>query len=315
MTNPRDVSEWIAGGHAKRLVISVQPHCLYAFVYWWVLTGIFRPRQLHPALGRRRRDGRSACIRICRAKPGCGRCGVVAVDVGSGNRPRRGLRLAKKLGPRQAGPVPIPLSSRDGVSDMTVPGTLSFYIARQFTRWVTAMAHWASPDWYSMFDFIELLRHSTTEAGRHLRYRQRDCRASAALYRHAVLPFAVLVGGILCFWRLTRSSELIVARAAGISAWEFLAAPTACAFFLEPPVGSTRCRAAMFALMSRSGRLSEGGGGPLDLTGGQLWLAPGTCIYPTGRCHHPANGVLLWQTVDCVHDVSVFPRVWTAVVG
>ena len=44
-----------------------------------------------------------------------------------------------------------------------------------------------------------------------------------------ILPFAVLLGGILCFWRLTRSSELIVARAAGVSAWEFLAAPTLCA--------------------------------------------------------------------------------------
>ena len=44
-----------------------------------------------------------------------------------------------------------------------------------------------------------------------------------------ILPFAVLLGGILCFWRLTRSSELIVARAAGISAWEFLTAPTLCA--------------------------------------------------------------------------------------
>ena len=44
-----------------------------------------------------------------------------------------------------------------------------------------------------------------------------------------ILPFAVLLGGMLCFWRLTRSSELIVARAAGISAWEFLAAPTLCA--------------------------------------------------------------------------------------
>ena len=40
-----------------------------------------------------------------------------------------------------------------------------------------------------------------------------------------VLPFAILLGGMLCFWRLTRSSELVVARAAGVSAWEFLAAP------------------------------------------------------------------------------------------
>ena len=47
-----------------------------------------------------------------------------------------------------------------------------------------------------------------------------------------ILPFAVLLGGILCFWRLTRSSELIVARAAGVSAWEFLAAPMLCALLL-----------------------------------------------------------------------------------
>ena len=40
-----------------------------------------------------------------------------------------------------------------------------------------------------------------------------------------ILPFAVLLGGILAFWRLTRSSELVVARAAGVSAWRFLAAP------------------------------------------------------------------------------------------
>ncbi len=52
-----------------------------------------------------------------------------------------------------------------------------------------------------------------------------------------ILPFAVLLGGILCFWRLTRSSELIVARAAGISAWEFLTAPTCvpCCSASSPP--------------------------------------------------------------------------------
>ena len=35
-------------------------------------------------------------------------------------------------------------------------------------------------------------------------------------------PFAVLFGGMAAFWRLTRSSELVVARAAGVSAWQFL---------------------------------------------------------------------------------------------
>ncbi len=47
-----------------------------------------------------------------------------------------------------------------------------------------------------------------------------------------IMPFAVLLGGILAFWRLTRSSELVVARAAGISAWQFLAAPVLCAIAL-----------------------------------------------------------------------------------
>ena len=38
-----------------------------------------------------------------------------------------------------------------------------------------------------------------------------------------VLPVATLFGAILTFSRLTRSHELIVARAAGVSVWQFLA--------------------------------------------------------------------------------------------
>jgi lipopolysaccharide export system permease protein len=37
-----------------------------------------------------------------------------------------------------------------------------------------------------------------------------------------IMPFCVLFGGMYAFWRLTRSSELVVARAAGISVWQFL---------------------------------------------------------------------------------------------
>ena len=47
-----------------------------------------------------------------------------------------------------------------------------------------------------------------------------------------ILPFAVLLGGIFAFWRLSRSSELVVARAAGISAWQFLAMPVLLAMLL-----------------------------------------------------------------------------------
>jgi len=37
-----------------------------------------------------------------------------------------------------------------------------------------------------------------------------------------ILPFVVLFAGMFTFWRLTRSQELIIARAAGVSAWQFL---------------------------------------------------------------------------------------------
>jgi lipopolysaccharide export system permease protein len=36
------------------------------------------------------------------------------------------------------------------------------------------------------------------------------------------VPFTVLFGGMIAFWRLNRFHEFVVARAAGISAWEFL---------------------------------------------------------------------------------------------
>jgi len=39
---------------------------------------------------------------------------------------------------------------------------------------------------------------------------------------HMVMPFAVMIGAMVAFWRLTRTNELVVARAAGISVWEFL---------------------------------------------------------------------------------------------
>jgi lipopolysaccharide export system permease protein len=41
-------------------------------------------------------------------------------------------------------------------------------------------------------------------------------------FAELILPFAVLIGSILCLVNLSRKLELVVARAAGISAWQFL---------------------------------------------------------------------------------------------
>jgi len=40
-----------------------------------------------------------------------------------------------------------------------------------------------------------------------------------------LMPFALLIAAVFTFWRLTRTSELVVVRATGVSAWQFLFAP------------------------------------------------------------------------------------------
>lgn len=47
-----------------------------------------------------------------------------------------------------------------------------------------------------------------------------------------LLPFAVLLGGVFAFVRLSRSQELLAVRAAGVSAWNLLAPPLAVALAL-----------------------------------------------------------------------------------
>ena len=84
----------------------------------------------------------------------------------------------------------------------------------------------------SLFDFIELLRRSATKPDATFGLVTEIAGLRLPYVAMQILPFAVLLGGILAFWRLTRSCELIVARAAGVSAWQFLSASLACAILL-----------------------------------------------------------------------------------
>jgi len=47
-----------------------------------------------------------------------------------------------------------------------------------------------------------------------------------------IMPFCVLVGAMSCYLNLSRRLELVVARAAGMSAWQFIAPALAAAFLL-----------------------------------------------------------------------------------
>src|SRR3954463_1869459 len=157
---------------------------------------------------------------------------------------------------------------------MTAAFTLSVYIVRQFAASVTGMLL-ALSGLVAMFDFIELLRRSASHPEATIGLVSQIAALRLPYVAMQILPFAVLLGGILCFWRLTRSSELIVARASGVSAWEFLAAPTLCAF-LFGVLGTVAVSPVSSAMLAKAETMENAylrsGGGPLALNGGQLWL-------------------------------------------
>lgn len=157
---------------------------------------------------------------------------------------------------------------------MTPAITLSLYIARQFITAVLAMLA-ALTGLVALFDFIELLRRSSTHPEATFTVVGQIAAMRLPYMAMQVLPFAVLLGGMFCFWRLTRSSELIVARAAGVSAWEFLTAPVICALLLGgfATMAVSPISSVLFAQAeAMANTYLNTGGGPLNLADGQLWL-------------------------------------------
>jgi len=187
--------------------------------------------------------------------------------------------------------------------------TLSLYIVRQFSMAVMGMLLGLT-GFISMFDFIELLRRSASKPEATFGMVSEIAAFRLPFIAMQILPFAVLLGGIICFWRLTRSSELIVARAAGVSAWEFLLAPTLCAALfgaaataLVSPISS--------AMLAKAESLENvtlrTGGGPLALNGGQLWLRQSDrALAPRGVAIIHAQAVEVHGKSLTAQQVSVF---------
>ena len=192
---------------------------------------------------------------------------------------------------------------------MTPPITLSIYIARQFAGTAVGMLL-ALSGLVALFDFIELLRRSISRPEATFTLVAEIAALRLPYIAMQVLPFAVLLGGMLCFWRLTRSSELVVARAAGVSAWEFLAAPTLCALAFGDARHDRGEPVVVGDVRSRRGNgqcLSQVGGGPLALTGGQLWLRQSDhTLSPQGVAILHAHGVELHGKRLTASQVSVF---------
>src|SRR3974377_2292919 len=101
-------------------------------------------------------------------------------------------------------------------------GTLSRYFGWGFASAVIAVFG-GTLVLTALIDFLELMRRTGD-----LRDISAFFVAKVTIFRvpfitERVMPFAVLVGAMFCYLNLSRRLELVVARAAGISAWQFVA--------------------------------------------------------------------------------------------
>jgi lipopolysaccharide export system permease protein len=134
-----------------------------------------------------------------------------------------------------------------------VTGTLSRYFGMRFLSsvvgsfvGVVALA--------AMIDYVELMRRGADWPNA-----TAWILAKISLYRvpqltERIMPFAVLVGAMSCYLGLSRRLELVIARAAGVSAWQFVA-PAMIAAFLFGTVATTIYNPISATLHERSKRL------------------------------------------------------------
>jgi lipopolysaccharide export system permease protein len=180
--------------------------------------------------------------------------------------------------------------------------TLSLYIARRFT--VTALWIFAAVFvLVVVFDLVELMRandRATAGFG--------DLLGMALLHAPSVTitaaPFALLLAAMTAFAMLARSSELVVTRAAGVSAWRLIAPAVACAaafgvfsFAVYNPIASAF--ATRFEILEQ--RFFDHSASRLALSDQGLWLRQGGKSGQTVIRAKRAS-----STVERLWDVSIF---------
>jgi len=160
---------------------------------------------------------------------------------------------------------------------MLLAKTLSFYIARQFFTWFCGV-YGTMLSISFLLDYIELLRRGATKAGVTLGVLLEMAALKLPHTAQEVMPFAVLFGTMLAFWRLTRSNELIIARAAGQSVWQFLAPAVLVALFvglLAVAVFNPIAASMQATYEQLEGQFLRQTGDQMALSNSGLWLRQG----------------------------------------
>ncbi|MCP1335652.1 LPS export ABC transporter permease LptG [Futiania mangrovi] len=152
--------------------------------------------------------------------------------------------------------------------------TLSRYLAREFL--VAILAVFAlCIGLVFLADMVELLRRATRSPDVSFATVATMAALHTPMIAQKAFPFAVLLGAMAAFIRLGRNNELVVARAAGVSVWQFLAPPVAVAVvagFAIPTVYSPVAAAFTQRYQVLEGRYLTGRTNLLTVSAGGLWL-------------------------------------------
>ncbi|MDA0781989.1 MAG: LPS export ABC transporter permease LptG [Rickettsiales bacterium] len=156
---------------------------------------------------------------------------------------------------------------------MRLPITLSIYISKNFIGRVGVVL-FVMMVTIILFDSLELVRRAYSKDVPIGIILQMTLLKLPTIVQK-VVPFAILIGGILSFSKLTRTSELVVARSAGISAWQFLSPAIIISFTLGifimtvfNPLASTM----LSKFEQIEAKYLKGGTSTLSVSSNGLWL-------------------------------------------
>jgi lipopolysaccharide export system permease protein len=99
--------------------------------------------------------------------------------------------------------------------------TLGFYIASRFTKMVISMI-FSLLVFIVLVDFVEQLRKAAEKPDASMFALLQLSALKAPIFLDKAFPFACLFAAMITLTQLNQKMELVVARAAGVSAWQFL---------------------------------------------------------------------------------------------
>lgn len=158
---------------------------------------------------------------------------------------------------------------------MKIPLTLSLYLARSFiVTFLTIMAGLLAVAYIG--EALELLRRAAAHPGLGVGMVLRMAALKLPGTAQIMLPSATLFSALFFFWRMTKTHELEIARAAGLSVWNFLS-PVVVAALLLGVVEVTVINPMSAAMVGRFERMEDryfrGRASTLEVSSAGIWIS------------------------------------------